>query len=347
MIENSKFYPAGKPNVLVTGGAGFIGSHLCEALVKDNNVICLDNLIAPLSYHNIEVLLQQPNFYFIKHDINEPIDPFSFKELDNLKIKFQGIREIYHLACPTSAKNFEKFKIETLKANSIGVLNVLELAKNFKAKILFTSSSVVYGPRDENPYFKESDLGKVNFTGPRSCYDEGKRFAETAFFTYHQVFGLESKVARIFRIYGPKLALFEGEMIADFVLQAINNLPLVIYGNESFDTSLCFISDLIDGLLLLMKSKEAGPINFGHPQKYRLAEVAEKIIEMTGSSSKIEFKEPLLFMTPLGLPDISLAKEKLNWFPVVSLEEGLKRTIEYVRANRLSLSPLLKKYESR
>jgi len=341
--EKQKFYPAGRPNVLVTGGAGFLGSHLCEILVRDYNVICVDNLLNSFNYHNIESLLQSPNFYFIKKDINEPLDLLSLPELKGLKIKFQGIQEIYHLACPTSPKNFEKFKIETLKVNSIGMLNILELAKSYKAKILFTSSSVVYGPRGEGSlYFKETDLGKVNFIGGRSCYDEGKRFAETTMFTYQQMYGLDIKVARIFRTYGPRLTLFEGEMISDFALQAINNQPLIIYGDENFDTSLCYVSDTVEGMIALMKSSESGPINLGSIEKYRLADIAKKIIEITGSSSTIKFLPPLLFMSPLGLPDISLAKEKLGWFPVVRLEQGLLKTIEYVKAYKTLLTPLMR-----
>ena len=343
MIDSQKFYPAGRPNILVTGGAGFLGSHLCEILVRDNNVICIDNLLNSFNYHNIESLLQIPNFYFIKKDVNEPLDLMSMPELKNLKIKFQGIQEIYHLACPTSPKNFEKLKIETLKVNSIGMLNILELARTYQAKILFTSSSVVYGPRGkDNLYFKETDLGKVNFIGGRACYDEGKRFAETMMFTYQQMYDLDIKVARIFRTYGPRLALFEGEMISDFALQAINNEPLVIYGNENFDTSLCYVSDTVEGMMALMKSSESGPFNLGASEAYRLVDIAKKIIEMTGSSSLIKFLPPLLFMTPLGLPDISLAKEKLGWFPVIRPKVGLLKTIEYVKTHKTLLSPMMK-----
>jgi len=359
MKNNSqKFYPSGRPNVLVTGGAGFLGSHLCEILVRDNNVICVDNLLNPFNYHHIESLLRSPNFYFIKKDVNEPLDLLSMSELKSLKIKFQGIQEIYHLACPTSAKSFEKLKIETLKANSVGMLNILELARSYKAKMLFTSSSVVYGPRSAKPrsaptqvgattgddslYFKETDLGKVNFIGGRACYDEGKRFAETMMFTYQQMYDLDIKVARIFRTYGPRLALFEGEMISDFALQAINNEPLVIYGNENFDTSLCYVSDTVEGMMALMKSSESGPFNLGASEAYRLVDIAKKIIEMTGSSSLIKFLPPLLFMTPLGLPDISLAKEKLGWFPVIRPKVGLLKTIEYVKTHKTLLSPMMK-----
>jgi len=344
--RNQKFYPANRPNIIVTGGAGFIGSHLCESLIQNNNVICIDSLIASENYKNLETLLQSPNFYFIKHDINQPIDLLSFPELQNLKIKFQGIQEIYHLACPTSAKNFDQFKVDTLKANSLGMVNILELAMQYQAKVLFTSSSVVYGRRQSGQSsLKEIDLGQVDFTGGRACYDEGKRFAETICFTYRQKYNLDVKVARIFRTYGPRLALFDGQMVADFVLQAINNKPMIIYGDANFDTSLCYVSDIVEGILALMGSKENGPINLGHPQKYFLVDVAKKIIDATSSSSSVEYREPLVFMSPLGLPDISLAKEKLSWFPVVTIDDGLRRTIEYIKAHRLLFQPLVAKYE--
>jgi UDP-glucuronate decarboxylase len=339
------FYPSGKKNVLVTGGAGFLGSHLCDELIKDSHVICLDNFCGG-NMRNIEHLLQKPNFRFIKHDITQPINLEELPELKDFKIKFQGIQEIYHLACPTSAKNFLKLRIETLKANAIGTINVLEIAKKYKSKILLASSSVVYGPiRKDNPYFKETDLGSVNFVGPRACYDEGKRFAESCFITYKEMYNLETKIARIFRTYGPRMPLFDGQMIADFVLQALNNKPLIIYGDESFSTSLCYVSDIVEGLIAFMASEEVGPINFGHPEKYKLVEVAKKIIEMINSKSEIVFKPPLLFMTPLGLPEITLAKTKLNWFPVVSLESGLKATIEDIKIKRMLLEPFLSEYD--
>ncbi|MFN3301515.1 MAG: GDP-mannose 4,6-dehydratase [Patescibacteria group bacterium] len=343
MAQN--FYPAGRKNVLISGGAGFIGSHLCDALIKEANIICLDDFTSS-SERNIDHLLQYPNFEFIRHDINEPIDLEKISELKKFKIDVQGIQEIYHLACPTSPKNFEKMKIKTLKTNVIGTINLLELALKYKAKFLFTSSSVVYGPRrKDNPYFKESEVGSVNFISPRACYDEGKRFAETCVETYRQVYNLETKIVRIFRTYGPRMPLFEGHMIPDFVLQALNNKPLIIYGDENFDSSFCYISDIIDGMIKMMNSNESGPFNLGHPEKYKLVEVAERIIKETGSQSKIIFRPPLLFMTPLGLPDITLAKEKLNWFPIVSLEEGLKKTIEDVKINRFLLQPLISKYD--
>ena len=334
-----------KKNILVTGGAGFLGSHLCEELVKESHVICIDNFIGG-SEENIDHLLQLPNFRFIKHDVNQPIDLDELVELKKFKVKFQGIQEIYHLACPTSAKNFNSLRIETLLANSVGVINILNLALKYKAKFLLASSSVVYGPkRKESPYFKEEEKGEVNFTSPRSCYDEGKRFSETCAITYREMHNLDIKIARVFRTYGPRMPLFDGQMIPDFVLQALNDMPLIIYGDKSFSTSLCYVKDMVDGLIKLMDSEISEPINLGSEEEYNMAGIAGKIIDFTQSKSKIIFKEPLLFMTPLGLPDITKAKNKLAWFPLISLDEGLRRTIEDVKAKRSLLQPFINKYD--
>ncbi len=331
--------------ILVTGGAGFIGSHLCDELIKDNNVICLDNFLSGRE-ENINHLLQHPNFEFIKHDISKPIDFDEFHELDKFKIKFQGIQEIYHLACPTSPKNFNNLNIDTLKTNSIGVINALELARKYNAKLLLTSSVVISGPRFANaPFFTEDYNGYVDTVSERSCYDEGKRFSETAVATYRQFYNLDAKIARIFRTYGPRLSLFDGHMIPDFILQALNNKSLHIYGDERFSTSLCYVSDVVEGLVKMMKSSELGPMNFGHYQEYKMTEIAQKVIAMTNSKSEIEYKKSLLFMSPLGMPDIAMAKQKLGWYPLISLEAGLERTIEYIRANQNILQPMLWKYE--
>lgn len=336
-----------RKNVLVTGGVGFIGSHLCDELIKDSNVICLDDFSSS-RVENISHLLQQPNFEFIKHDLSKPIDFKEFRELDKFKVRFQGIQEIYHLACPTSPKNFNEMRIKTIRANSLAVINALELALEYKAKFLFTSSAVVYGPRFKNaPPFTEDYFGYVNFSGPRSCYDEGKRFAESVVNTYRDTYNLDTKIVRIFRTYGPRLSLFDGHMISDFVLQALNNKPMVIYGDQSFSTTLCYSSDMIDGILKMMKSNETGPINLGHYEEYKMADIAKTIQVSLNSSSPIVYKDPLLFMSPLGIPDITLAKEKLGWYPLVPLDEGLLKTIEYVRANQNILQPLISKYEEK
>ncbi|MCK4967863.1 MAG: GDP-mannose 4,6-dehydratase, partial [Candidatus Aenigmarchaeota archaeon] len=213
--------------------------------------------------------------------------------------------------------------------------------KHYKAKILLTSSCVVYGIRhSEISTFSEDYWGYVNFLSPRACYDEGRRFAETAFITYKNVYQIPIKIARIFRTYGPRMPLFDGQMIADFVLQALTNQPLVIYGDQNFATSLCYISDIVEGLIRMMNSSETGPINLGSPREYKLADVAQQIIKMCNSQSIITHQPSLKFISALGLPNIGLAKKKLDWYPVISLEEGLKNTIDYIQRHRLQLEPL-------
>lgn len=324
-----------KKNVLVTGGAGFIGSHLCERLLTEAKVICVDNFVNS-SERNIDHLLQFQDFEFIKADINEPIDIESYPELAKFKIKFQGIQEIYHLACPTSVKNFEQFKMDTLLAQSVGMRNVLDLAVKYKAKFLHASSSVVYGPRRPDvKFFREEEAGIVDQLTPRACYDEGKRFSETMVDTYREVHALNTKIARIFRTYGPRERLFDGEMIPDFITNAIDNRDLVIYGDESFDTSLTYISDVVDALMKLMKAPaNIGPVNIGTDTAVRIFDVAKMIIELTGSSSKIITEPNLLFLTSLGVPDLRKAKEMLGWLPLVRLQDGLKKSIDYALARK-------------
>lgn len=336
-----------RKNIIVTGGAGFIGSHLCDELIKKHNVICIDDFSSS-SVENIKHLLENSRFEFIKHNISDPINLNELHDLDKFKVKFQGVQEIYHLACPTSPKNFNALRIKTLRANSIGVLNVLDLAREFGSKILLASSAVVYGPRYQDaPRFPEDYMGYVNANSPRSCYDEGKRFAESAVITYRDVYNVNIKIARIFRTYGPRLSLFDGRMIPDFVLQALNDKPLIIYGDKSFTTSLCYVSDIVEGLTKFMASKESGPINFGQYEKHAMEDIAKMIIKATGSKSAVSYKKSLIFMSPLGLPDITQAKQKLGWYPLVSLEDGLHRTIEYIKANLNILQPLLWKYDEK
>ncbi|MBU1032933.1 MAG: NAD-dependent epimerase/dehydratase family protein [Patescibacteria group bacterium] len=324
-----------KKNILVTGGAGFIGSHLCEKLLQDSRVICLDNFTTSQE-SNIDLLLKNPDFEFIRHDINTPFDLDTFPELARFKLKFQGIQEIYHLACPTSPKKFEQYRMQTLYANSVGMKNVLDVGVKYKARVVHASTSVVYGerPTDGHP-FKEEEYGAVNTLTPRSCYDEGKRFAEACCTTYQDVHGLDVRIARIFRTYGPRMALFDGHMLPDFIINALDNKELVIYGDETFATSLVFVSDLADGLMKLMKApKGIGAVNFGSDLDMKIVDVAQSIVQMTGSKSRITFKPPLIFMTPLGLPDLSKAKDKLGWIPLVGVTDGLKKTIDYTVAHK-------------
>lgn len=328
-----------KKNVLVTGGAGFIGSFLCERLLKENKVICVDNFLTS-QQSNINHLLKNSDFEFINANISEPFDLESHPELERFKIKFQGIQEIYHLACPTSPKKFDQFRHDTLMANSIGMRNMLDLAVKYQARFFQASTSVVYGMRPPDGHlFREDEFGAFDHLTPRGCYDEGKRFAETMCETYKEVHGLETRIGRIFRTYGPRQALRDGHMIPDFVLDAIGGNDLVIYGDDSFRSSLIFVSDIVDAIVRLMELPEdPGPVNMGSDYDIKLVDVAEKIREMTGSGSKIVFKEPLPFMRDLGLPDLSKMKE-MGWIPLVPLEQGLKKSIEYTVANKDILGP--------
>ena len=328
-----------KKNVLVTGGVGFLGSHVCERLLKEAKVICMDDL-SNSHIHNIQHLLQYPDFEFIKYDVNQPIDLNSFPELDKFKVKFQGIQEIYHLACPTSPKNFEDLKIHSLWANSRAMLNTLDLAVEYKAKYVFGSSSVVYGnPPENGDTLSEDDEGIVHHLSPRGCYDEGKRFAETCVETYRQVYGLDAKIARIFSTYGPRMKLRDGLLIPDFILNALEGKDLTIYGDGEMQQSLCFVTDMVDGIVRLMGTDpEVSLVNLGLDEPYKMTEVAQKIVEMTSSSSRVVYEDPLVFLTKKGLPDLRRAKDNLGWIPLVRLEEGLQRTIDYTLANKEMLS---------
>lgn len=327
-----------KKNVLVTGGAGFIGSHLCERLLKESNVICLDDF-SNSSPSNIEHLLQYPDFEFINYDVNKPIDLNEFDELNKFKVKYQGIQEIYHLACPTSPKEFEKLKMKSLWANSSAMISTLDLALKYKAKYIFASSSVVYGEPSADSYiFKEDHRGLVDHLTPRACYDEGKRFAETCVETYRQVYGLDAKIARVFTTYGPRQKLFEGQLVPDFIVNALEGKNLVIYGDENMSTSMCYVNDMVDGFVRLMAAApEVKIINLGGDEVVRYGDVAKIILELTGSKSKIVFEPPLLFLTKKGMPDLHYAKENLGWMPLVRLEDGLQKTVDFAIANKEAL----------
>lgn len=323
-------------NIIIAGGAGFIGSHLAESLLKTGaNVICIDNFVTS-TVKNIDSVLKNPNFEFLKMNINEPLNIEELPELEKFKVKFTGIQEIYHLASPTSAKNFNKYREETLAANSLGTINLLRLAQKHKAKFVLGSSSVVYGGRREDKMkFNEEDLGWVDHLSPRACYDEGKRFAETATATFVQVHNLDAKIARIFRTYGPRQRLFDGEMIPDFIVDALEGKDLIIYGDDSFKTTLTYVSDIVDGLIKLMEAPaDTGVVNLGNVEDVPIVEVAKKIIKLTNSKSKIVFKPPLLFMTPLGIPDTRKAKEQLGWLPLIRLDDGLVKSIDFARAHK-------------
>lgn len=304
--------------ILITGGAGFLGSNLCEKLLNQGNkVICLDNLYTGKE-KNIHHLLNNPNFEFIIHDVINPID-----------IK---VDEIYNLACPASPPFYQAQPIETTKTCVYGAINMLELAKKNNAKILQASTSEVYGEPEIHPQ-PENYRGNVNPIGIRSCYDEGKRAAESLFFDYHRIYNVNIKIIRIFNTYGPKMNPDDGRVVSNFIVQALNNQPITIYGDGNQTRSFCYVDDLLNGMVKLMNSNITGPINIGNPGEFTMLELAEKIINLTNSKSQLIFK-PLPGDDPTRRkPDISLAKKELNWEPTINLEEGLKRTIEYFKDN--------------
>jgi len=322
-----------RPNVLVAGGAGFIGSHLCDRLIAESKVICLDNFSTG-DERNIDHLLADPNFEFIKCDITEPLDLEKMPELQKFKIEFQGIQEVYNLACPTSPKDFDKNRIPTILASSYGVKNLLDLAVRYQAKFMQFSSSVVYGPRQNSNRVKESDLGKVDFLSERSSYDEGKRFSETLVDNYRRVYGADTKIIRLFRVYGPRMKLNEGNLIPDFINNALDGADLIIPGDKKFSTSLCYINDCLDASLKLMAADIHEPVNIGSDIDMNLTKICEIIIKTLGAKSKIKYADRHLFITELCLPDITKAREELGWMPIVILEKGLEKTINDLRAGK-------------
>jgi UDP-glucuronate decarboxylase len=306
--------------ILVTGGAGFLGSHLCERLIKEGNeVICVDNFLTGRK-SNIAHLLNNVNFNVIEHDITTPL----FAQAD----------EIYNLACPASPPHYQADPVHTMKTSVIGAINMLGLTKRVKGKILHASTSEVYGDPLIHPQTEDYN-GNVNPIGIRSCYDEGKRAAESLFFDYHREHHLKIKVARIFNTYGPRMDPDDGRVVSNFIVQALNGEPLTIYGNGSQTRSFCYVDDLIEGFLRLMKSPDTvtGPVNLGNSAEFSITELAEKVINLTGSDSKIILK-PLPSDDPkLRKPDISLAKKLFDWEPAIAVDDGLLKTIEYF--NRL------------
>ncbi|MCH2217940.1 MAG: SDR family oxidoreductase [Flavobacteriales bacterium] len=302
--------------ILVTGGAGFLGSHLCKKLLDEGNeVICVDNFYTG-NKTNILPLLSNPYFEVIRHDITFPL----YLEVD----------EIYNLACPASPIHYQNDPVQTTKTSVHGAINMLGLAKRLGIKILQASTSEVYGDPDVHPQ-KENYWGNVNPIGIRSCYDEGKRAAETLFFDYWRQHKLEIKVMRIFNTYGPNMHPNDGRVVSNFIVQALKNIDITIYGDGQQTRSFCYVDDLLEGMVRFMKTSSVitGPINIGNPNEFTILELAKKVIELTNSKSKITFK-PLPKDDPLQRkPDITLAKDQLNWIPKVQLEEGLLKTIEY------------------
>ena len=305
-----------KKKILVTGGAGFVGSHLCERLVNlGHDVICVDNLITG-SKKNIKNLLGKYNFEFLRHDITQPI----ILEVD----------QIYNLACPASPVQYQVDPVQTLKASVHGSINMLGIAKRTGAKILQASTSEVYGDPKVHPQ-PESYVGSVNPIGPRACYDEGKRAAETLFFDYHRQHNVDIRVVRIFNTYGPKMSLNDGRVISNFIVQSIRGDDLTVYGDGSQTRSFCYIEDLINGFLMFMDDDIhfTGPLNMGNTIELSMQELAEKIISISKSNSKIIYKSLPVDDPKQRKPDLKLVKDKLNWIPRINIEVGLKHTLKY------------------
>lgn len=303
--------------ILITGGAGFLGSHLCEKLLNsDNKIICLDNLYTG-NINNIKHLLDNPNFSFVEHDIIEPYNTIN-------------VDEIYNLACPASPPHYQKDPIKTLKTSVIGIINLLEIAKNNNAKILQASTSEIYGNPLMHPQ-EEEYFGNVNTIGLRSCYDEGKRCAETIISDYRRMYNIETRIVRIFNTYGPKMSPNDGRIISNFIVQALNNNEITVYGDGSQTRSFCYVDDTIDGLIKLMNSNYNMPVNIGNPQEKTVLDIAKLVIKLTNSKSKIVYK-PLPSDDPVKRkPDIAKAKSIINWTPKTELELGLSKTIEYFK----------------
>ena len=308
-----------KKKILVTGGAGFLGSHLCERLLREGNeVVCLDNFFTGQK-QNVVHLLSNPYFELIRHDVTMPF----FIEVD----------EIYNLACPASPIHYQYNAIKTVKTSVMGAINMLGLAKRIKARILQASTSEVYGDPEVHPQV-ESYWGHVNPIGIRSCYDEGKRIAETLFVNYHQQNNVRIKIMRIFNTYGPRMHPNDGRVVSNFIVQALKGQDITMYGDGSQSRSFCYVDDLLEGMIRLMNSREefTGPVNIGNPNEFTMLELAEKVIKLTGSSSKI-IHMPLPADDPTQRqPNITLAKQELGWEPKIMLDEGLTRTIDYFKS---------------
>jgi UDP-glucuronate decarboxylase len=308
-----------KKRIIITGGCGFLGSHLCDILLQQGHeVLCVDNCFTGTKRH-IGHLMDHPNFEFMRHDITFPL----YVEAD----------QIYNMACPASPIHYQFDPVQTTKTSVHGAINMLGLAKRIRATILQASTSEVYGDPELHPQ-PETYWGRVNPIGPRACYDEGKRCAETLFFDYHRQHGLKIKVARIFNTYGPRMHPNDGRVVSNFIVQALENREITIYGSGQQTRSFCYVDDLVDGLVRLMNSDESltGPINLGNPREFTILELAQKVIDLTGSSSKIVQKALPQDDPKQRKPDISQASNKLGWKPAIELEEGLKKTVAYFDA---------------
>lgn len=326
----------GKKNVLVTGGAGFIGSFLCERLLREGcRVLCIDNLVTS-TQENIAHLLKEEDFEFLRHDVNEPIDLEDLPELKLFNLRLNGFHDIYHLACPRTGRRFDELRLQTMLTSSVGLHNVLEIAGKYDSRFFLASSSAVYGrPTNGHRKFKEGEYGTFDRRATPSTYDEGKRWAETMGDAYRRVRDIDVRVGRIFRTFGPRMRLDDGHLVPDLIERALVGDDVLVYGGPEIFTTLAYVTDVVDGIVKLMRMpKDPGPVNIGSDYDIKIVDVAKRIIELTGSTSKIVYEPSLMFMTQLGLPDLTRAKEQLGWIPLVPLDQGLKKSIEYTVAHK-------------
>ena len=327
---------SGRKNVLVMGGAGFIGSHLCEALVQHANVICVDNF-STSTPASLQSLLQNPHFELIRHDITEPLDLTAHHELDRFHVRVHGVQEIYHLACPVSKSSYNQYRLALLKTQSVGMMQVMDLAVHYKAKVVFGSTSALYEPADE-PYIPEDARCWNAHLGAGAAYDEGKRFSETILQTYVDIHGLSAKIVRLFRAYGPRMPLREGNLLPEIINAALTHQDLELSYSEDARFSLCYVTDVVDGLLKTMAhGSDARIMNIGSDQEVRLGMVVERIQQLTGSQARIRFQSSgKKYVSPI--PNIDKARQLLHWLPLTRLDDGLKQMIDYSRSKSHTLT---------
>ncbi|MEZ7821375.1 MAG: GDP-mannose 4,6-dehydratase [Patescibacteria group bacterium] len=332
-------------NIIVAGGAGFIGSNLCEELVKrGNNVLCIDNFSTG-SQKNIDHLLQSTNFEFINHDLTKPINLEDYREAKKFKIEFYGVSEIYHLACPTSSKDSSKLAFDTVFANSHSTKTLLDIAEKYNSKVFFASSSSVYGAPTEGEYLiNEKYIGRMDNLSESASYDEGKRFAETICYVYNKYKNIDIKIARVFPTYGPRMRLDSGVFIADAIIKAVNNEDIVVEYSKDEHASFCYVKDLVESMILIMENGKFGPYNIGNPEAIKISEVIDTVKKIVSSTSLVEYQDN---GKKKIIPNIDLVKEKFGWFPLTLLEEALRDTIDYMKAakNSFNASDMFKEGE--
>lgn len=326
-------YIFNKKNVIVTGGAGFLGSHLCDQLVKNSKVICIDNYISS-NQDNIHHLFQNPDFEFIKHDISKPLVLSALPELKKFDVEFQGVQEVYYLATPTAPGDYLQHPIETLISAAEGTRIALEWARAYNASFLYASSASVYGapPFPEKPYVSEAYWGFVDPVGPLSSFTEGKRYGEALVHHYREVYGMDAKIARIFSTYGPRMRYADTRTIPSVIRQALEGKDITVYGTPEQSMSACYATDAVDALMKIMASKSVALANVGNSQKWKLNDVIDMVKKITKSKSLVKYQEPRAVDVVESLPDVRMMRDTIGWLPLISLETGLTKTVEHMKA---------------